>query len=495
MTKRPSWYTIGVAIFAATGTFFFGFDTGIATTTIAHDSWKEYMKHPPQALVGGVAAIYVGGETVGAILQTTVGDRLGRIRFMQLASIIVTIGVVIQTASQNMPMFLTGRGIAGVGVGAMVGTVPVYLSEIAAPHQRGLVAGISGIGIAFGTMSSNWVGFACAFAPYGPVQWRLPLATQIPWGVLLFIGLCTFMPDSPRHLIRRGKIDQARAEFAKIRRDLHSHEAQHEFNLSVAQIQFEQRRELKSYRETFKLFRHRILVCIGVQLMTSLVGSAVVLYNQTILYKSMGLPEKTVIAMAGVYGTLSFISNVLTTRYLADQWGRRKMMLTGLTGIIITLTYTAIMQHEFQHTDNQIGKGFTVLGLFLYGIVFYGMLNSTTWTYGAEIVPVASRSKAMGLGAASHFIANVALTEAGPTAFATIHENYYYVFVGFTAFFLVVGYFYFPETKNKTLEEVAAAFGDRLVTLGEPLVSAEENVYEKQAVTEEVESGKHEERH
>lgn len=81
------------------------------------------------------------------------------------------------------------------------------------------------------------------------------------------------------------------------------------------------------------------------------------------------------------------------------------------------------------------------------------------------------------------------VTEAGPSAFANIHENYYYVFVVCSAFFLVVAYFYFPyvipyppiyrsgeigqkvlrvlildrETKQKTLEEIAASFGDKVV--------------------------------
>lgn len=96
------------------------------------------------------------------------------------------------------------------------------------------------------------------------------------------------------------------------------------------------------------------------------------------------------------------------------------------------------------------------------------MLNSTTWLYGAEVLPIALRSKIMGLAAASHFIVNVAsmlppeldemrpvsnhniffkkktVTEAGPSAFANIHENYYYVFVACTLFFLIVAYFYFP---------------------------------------------------
>lgn len=97
-----------------------------------------------------------------------------------------------------------------------------------------------------------------------------------------------------------------------------------------------------------------------------------------------------------------------------------------------------------------------------------GMLNSTTWLYGAEVLPMALRSKVMGLAACSHFVVNVAgklqrssshfcssnhsrlslhsrtVTQAGPTALANIGENYYYVFVGCTFFFLVVGYFYFP---------------------------------------------------
>jgi hypothetical protein len=168
----------------------------------------------------------------------------------------------------------------------MVATVPIYLSEISAPSTRGLIGGISGCGISLGTMMSNWVGFACSYASYGPVQWRLwvvptspsggrgpllaqigsadkfssPLGIQIPWGIILFIGLATFMPNSPRQLIRWGKIEEARLAFMRIRRDLGSHEMHEEFSLMRRQIEFEQQREIKSLGEVFKLFRHRALV-------------------------------------------------------------------------------------------------------------------------------------------------------------------------------------------------------------------------------------------
>jgi hypothetical protein len=72
---------------------------------------------------------------------------------------------------------------------AMSGTVPVYLSEISSPESRGLIGGLGGVGLSLGAMSANWIGFACGYAPYGVAQWRVPLALQIPWGIILFTGL------------------------------------------------------------------------------------------------------------------------------------------------------------------------------------------------------------------------------------------------------------------------------------------------------------------
>ncbi|KAK0930919.1 hypothetical protein LTR29_016576 [Friedmanniomyces endolithicus] len=123
------------------------------------------------------------------------------------------------------------------------------------------------------------------------------------------------------------------------------------------------------------------------------------------------------------------------------------------------------------------------------------MLNSTTWLYGAEVLPIALRSKVMGLAAASHFIVNVGITEAGPSAFATIKQNYYYVFVGCTFFFLIIAWFYFPETRHKTLEEIAAAFGDKVVTLTEIEIAQEQTVFEEKATMGHVEDRRTEAHH
>jgi len=191
--------------------------------------------------------------------------------------------------------------------------------------------------------------------------------------------------------------------------------------------------------------------------------------------------------LAAAYGTVAFISNALTTKYLTDQWGRRKMIIAGLSGVIIVEIYAAVMQRSFQNTDNNIGKGFAILGIYLFVTVYYGMLNSTTWLYGAEVLPIMLRSKVMGLAAASHFIVNVAITQAGPSAFANIQENYYYVFVGCSLFFLAIAWFFFPETKQKTLEEIAAAFGDRVIDLAEGDITTEGADIEEKGRLEQIE--------
>ncbi|KAI1617173.1 putative MFS monosaccharide transporter [Exophiala viscosa] len=472
-------YTLGVALFASLGTFLYGYDTGIVTTTIAHPSWVAYMNHPDPALVGAVGAIYIGGEAVGALLQIAIGDKLGRLRYMELLCVIVTIECCIQTAAVNIGMLLTGRILTGIAVGSLCATVPVYLSEISDPRHRGFIGGLSGVNLSCGIMVSNWIGFACNYAPYGQLQWRLPLALQIPWAVIMFIGLVTFMPNSPRHLLRQGKVEEARGTFIRVRRDLQSHEVQQEFALMKSQMAFEQEQRSPSFMSAFQRYRRRVLVSISVQVLTAITGVNVIQYYQTTLYKSLGIQSKTVLALTAVWGTCAFLSSALSIPFLPDRMGRRNMLLAGTAWVILTEIYAAVMQREFQDTNNRVGKGFAILGIYVFTVGYYALINPVTWLYGAEVLPVALRNKFMGVAAFCHYAVNVSITEAGPSAFLHVRENYYYVFVGCCAVYLFIIYFFYPETKQKTLEEVAAAFGDEVVE-----VEVHQDALTKEAVIE-----------
>jgi hypothetical protein len=121
-----------------------------------------------------------------------------------------------------------------------------------------------------------------------------------------------------------------------------------------------------------------------------------------ILYKSLGIGSHSILALAAAYGTIAFLSNALTTKYLTDQWGRRKyvsrwnrsltfsfpfspsirfallhmltsrtrMIITGLAGIVLIEIYAAVMQRVFQNTDNRVGKGFAILGIYLFVVCY-----------------------------------------------------------------------------------------------------------------------------
>lgn len=119
-------------------------------------------------------------------------------------------------------------------------------------------------------------------------------------------------------------------------------------------------------------------------------------------------------------------------------------LLLGLAWVAIIDIYSAVMQRQFQNTDNNVGKGFAILGIYLFVVGYFATIQSTTWLYGVEVLPMSIRSKVMGLASAIFFIVNTGITQAGPTAFATIGENYYYVFVGCCVVWFGIVWKWFP---------------------------------------------------
>lgn len=103
---------------------------------------------------------------------------------------------------------IAGRFFAGLGCGIILSVVPVYISEVSPPKNRGFIVGMQGMMIAIGFMMANWIGYAGSFAK-GNAQWRIPLGMQIPGTLLLSIGCC-FIPYSPRWLIETERFDEAK---------------------------------------------------------------------------------------------------------------------------------------------------------------------------------------------------------------------------------------------------------------------------------------------
>ena len=146
-----------------------------------------------------MVAVLEIGAFISSLLVGTIGDYLGRRRTIMYGSMIFFVGGALQTTAGGMPMMLTGRIIAGLGVGALSTIVPVYQSEISPPHNRGKLACIEFTGNVSGYAVSVWVDYFCTFIP-GNMSWRIPLSLQCFMGALLGAG-SLLICESPRYII------------------------------------------------------------------------------------------------------------------------------------------------------------------------------------------------------------------------------------------------------------------------------------------------------
>ncbi|KEP55820.1 MFS monosaccharide transporter [Rhizoctonia solani 123E] len=466
MTMRS--YTVLCAIFVSVGSYLFGYDSGVMTTTIAQDSFKAYFNHPSQSIIGALVSTYIAGEAIGACFAAWSCDALGRRHTIAIAAATATVGTVIQTASVHIGMLICGRIVTGMAVGCMILTVPVYNSEISPPQHRGLLVGMSGQLIGVGSLVANWIGYASSYAPESAkdFRWRFPLAMQIPPGLIVFAGIW-FLPYSPRWLITQGRENEAYSAL-KLLMGSDDDSFEVEFNRMKEQIKLEKAKEVKSLFELWKRYRRRVLVSVAVQTCTSLSGVNVIGYYQTIIYASIGIRGKTILLLSGAYGTvgrshcqLDFaVESRLLGTYTLIVLGSNRTRGRPYAGNALDQTLTRF----YAGTENSVGQGFIIAFIFCYTFIFYLGFNSVTWTYGAEVLPVHIRSKGNALAAFSHFVFNIAVNQAAPTAFANIGYRFYALFIALNLCTAIIVWAYFPETKGLSLEEIAVLFGDEVVS-------------------------------
>jgi MFS family permease len=190
-----------LCVFAiALGGALVGIDIGIIATTIGQKSFTDYMFPPGTArsssLLGAIVSMGSTGNVVGSLMLGFSLEKLGRKKTVAFATFFTIVGAVMQAAANGVPLMIVGRLVAGVAVGMLNGGLPVYISELAMPHERARLVGIFGLLVATGFCIANWVGYACSFAT-GNIAWRLELAMQIPLAVVL-LGFSFIVPESPR---------------------------------------------------------------------------------------------------------------------------------------------------------------------------------------------------------------------------------------------------------------------------------------------------------
>lgn len=101
-------------------------------------------------IIGAISALFCAGAAFGAIIQGWSSDRLGRRNALALGGAIALLGTILVACSVNLPMLFVFRFITGLGLGQLLALVPLYISEIAPPHRRGLLTSLTGCGFSLG---------------------------------------------------------------------------------------------------------------------------------------------------------------------------------------------------------------------------------------------------------------------------------------------------------------------------------------------------------
>ncbi|CEL07014.1 Putative Function: high affinity glucose transporter (Precursor) [Aspergillus calidoustus] len=471
-------YTIGLATFAATGSFLFGYDSGVMTDVIASRNFLDFFDTTKtSSIIGAINSTFSGGAAIGALTAGLTIDRLGRRFTIQLGAIIATIGAILQCAAQDLAMILVGRIVAGWAVGILSMSVPVYQAECAHPRNRGFIVGLAQQMIGVGFIVSTWIGYGCLHAPdTNSVQWRFPLAFQGLPSILLCIGMI-WLPESPRHLVEKQKDEEAMRVLRRLHYDgTNSDWIESEFTEIKATIDAERELTAPGWLVMFRVpqWRKRLLLGTAVQVFTQMTGVNVINYYQNIMYESLGITGHRATLVSGIYNVVGPIANLIFITFILDRVGRRRPLMFGAGAIAIALVCEAALNSQNEagtHDGYSIGG---VFFLFCVTVIFSMSFGSISWVYMSEVMPMQIRGKgnafATGVG---NWTVSTLWSQVSPIALDKIGWKFYFLFAGWNLFVTIPTiYFFFKETKQKSLEEIDLLFGGRaLGTLGPDLSS------------------------
>jgi MFS family permease len=165
-----------------------------------------------KAELGLVSSIFTLGGLIGALAAGPLSAAKGRLRAMQITTIFFIVGPIFEALAPSIPVMAVGRVISGIGAGASVVVVPIYVSEISPPAERGFFGSFTQVMVNGGIFVTQMTGY---FLSYNQM-WRLVFALAGAIGLVQLIGLFG-VGESPKWLAENGKMRQARMTLQRIR--------------------------------------------------------------------------------------------------------------------------------------------------------------------------------------------------------------------------------------------------------------------------------------
>ncbi|KAL4914364.1 general substrate transporter [Aspergillus aurantiobrunneus] len=413
---------------------------------------------------GIVFAIYNIGSIPAVFFTGPVNDYWGRRVGMFIGALIIVIGTCVQSPSVNRGMFLAGRFILGFGVSFCSVSAPCYVSEMAHPAWRGTITGLYNTTWYIGSILASWVVYGCARLDNRD-SFRIPIWCQLISSVLVIIGVW-LIPESPRWLMAQDRAEDAAKVLAKYHGDndpehpivlLQLKEMQQSIATDASDKKWWDYRELYTGHSA----RRRLICVLGMACFGQISGNSVTSYYLPVMLENAGIvSESRKLLLNGIYAPLSFLGAILGAR-MADTIGRRPLLIYSL--LFCSVAFAIITGTSKLATDdpsNTAAANTTIAFIYLFGIIF-----SFGWTplqsmYIAETLTTTTRAKGTAVGNLASSISSTIIQYSSGPAFKNIQYYFYLVFVFWDLIEIVIMWFFFPETKDRTLEELEEVFSD-----------------------------------
>ena len=196
------------SIIISVGGFLFGLDTGSIGPITVMDSYINTFGHFSSTLHGVIISAMLVGGMISGLFAGNIADIYGRIPTIAIGSAVFGVGAALECVAPQLGVFVTGRVIAGIGLGLFLGTLVVYICEIVPARRRGPLASMIQFLVTIGLATGYFVAYGTAHIAHSSATWRTPLALQ-SFLAFLFALACWRLPPSPRWLMAKHRTDEA----------------------------------------------------------------------------------------------------------------------------------------------------------------------------------------------------------------------------------------------------------------------------------------------
>jgi sugar porter (SP) family MFS transporter len=440
------------AAIAGMGGLLFGYDTGMISGA---QVFIEEDFDVSSSGIGLVVSAVTLGALFGAIGSGWLTQRLSRRAVVVLAAVVFIIGAIIAAVSPNVEVLIAARLIIGIGIGFASTVVPLYIAEIVPSSSRGSMVALFQLAITAGILVAYLVN--AVFADDG--EWRAVFALACAPATLLLLGMLA-LPESPRWLVARGRIDEAHHVLDELR-DPDDPQTGLELQEIVDTVEADRARPKQPLRRslTSPLARTILIVGIGLGVFQQITGINTIIYYAPTILKEAGLGTETSFLTTAGIGALNFLATVCALLFV-DRIDRRKILMAGMLGMTLSM---ALLATTFAIDDFGGALRWVAVGsLFSFIACFAISWGWGFWVMASEIYPMFIRGQAISIGNAIQWGANFAISLLFPILLADWGgATVFYVLAGFGVIALIFTQRLVPETRGKTLEEIEAEWRRR----------------------------------